>query len=299
MKKIYLTGSSGFVGTNFLKYFERKFQFVLYRRSDKVEIPKNTFAVIHLAGLAHDLKKTSKEEDYFKVNTVLTKKVFDSFLLSDAEIFIYVSSVKAIADSLDEKLTEKTTPNPKTYYGKSKLLAEQYISSKKCINEKKIYILRPCIIHGPGNKGNLNLLYKFISRKIPWPLGNFNNSRSFLYIGNLLHVFGEILGENAIPAGTYNVADTQPLSTNDLVHLIFSFLNIKPKIISIDKKIIHFITKICSFLKLPFNKENLDKLTSSYVVDNSKLLKNLSKPLPFSTKEGLLITLNALKNENS
>lgn len=52
-----------------------------------------------------------------------------------------------------------------THYGKSKLLAEQYILSKTIPNGKRVYILRPCMIHGTGNKGNLNLLYKIVSKK--------------------------------------------------------------------------------------------------------------------------------------
>ena len=68
---------------------------------------------------------------------------------------------------------------PSNYFGQSKLLAEEYILSKEIPNDKHVYILRPCMIHGPGNKGNLNLLYKIVSKNIPWPLGAFENKRSF------------------------------------------------------------------------------------------------------------------------
>ena len=58
---------------------------------------------------------------------------------------------------------------------------------------KKVYIMRPCMIHGPGNKGNLNLLYGVVSKGIPWLLGAFENRRSFTSIGNLQEVIKGLL----------------------------------------------------------------------------------------------------------
>src|SRR5690606_40901886 len=63
-----------------------------------------------------------------------------------------------------------------------KLMAEEYILSKPLPDNKRVYIIRPCMIHGPGNQGNLNLLYKVVEKGIPWPLAAFENKRSFLSI---------------------------------------------------------------------------------------------------------------------
>ena len=65
------------------------------------------------------------------MNTVLTKSLFNQFLKSDCEVFIYMSSVKAAADEVEGELTEEAIPNPVTVYGKSKLAAENYILSKE------------------------------------------------------------------------------------------------------------------------------------------------------------------------
>ncbi len=83
---------------------------------------------------------------------------------SKAKKFIFFSTVKAVADSVEGILNEETTPNPKTAYGKSKLAAEQYINRQPIPDDKLVYILRPCMIHGPGNKGNLNLLYSIVKK---------------------------------------------------------------------------------------------------------------------------------------
>ena len=162
--KISITGSTGFVGTNLISFLKdnNEIEAVNLRDCNEIKINKYSEIVIHLAGKAHDLKKNSNKDEYYKINLDLTINVFEAFLKSNAETFIFMSTVKAVADYCNDILTENQIPNPQTHYGKSKLLAEEYILSKQLPEGKKIYILRPCMIHGPGNKGNLNLLYKLV-----------------------------------------------------------------------------------------------------------------------------------------
>ncbi len=291
---IYLTGSSGFVGKSFLDYFKcdnvRVFSRGQEFRFGKAEV------IIHLAGKAHDLKNTSASHEYYEVNTELTQKVFDAFLSSEAKVFITLSSVKAVADELSGELTEQHHPNPITHYGKSKLLAEQYIFSKEIPEGKRVYALRPCMIHGPGNKGNLNLLYKIVSKNFPWPLGAFENKRSFCSVDNLMFIFKELIEREDIPSGLYNVADDEPLSTNELIWLIAQSQNRKPKLWNISKKFIKGVASFGDKLHLPLNTERLYKLTSSYVVSNAKLKAAIGKPLPVSSREGLLKTFKSFNS---
>lgn len=295
MSNIFLTGSTGFVGHNLIKYLIPSFDFYNYYKGDAVDI--NQDIVIHLAGKAHDLKNTSNPDEYYQVNTELTKKVFDAFLTSNAKVFITLSSVKAVADEVKGELTEENIPNPITHYGKSKLLAEQYILSKEIPEGKRVYILRPCMIHGPGNKGNLNLLYHLVSKGLPWPLGAFENKRSFCSIGNLMFNFKELIERDDIPSGIYNVADDEPLSTNDLIKLIAQSQNRSPKLWSISKKFIEGVASIGDKLHLPLNTERLQKLTSSYVVSNDKIKAAIGKPLPVSSREGLIKTFKSFNNK--
>jgi len=188
---IFITGSTGFVGKYFIKNNYKKYIFYNYERNKGIKI--NEEVVINLAGKAHDLKNVTDPTDYYQINTELTKKVFDRFIESDSKVFITLSFVKAVEDELEVDLTEEYIPNPITHYGKSKLLAEEYILSKQIPEGKRIYILRPCMIHGPGNKGNLNLLYKIVKKGIPWPLGAFENQRSFCSIDNLCFIINELI----------------------------------------------------------------------------------------------------------
>lgn len=291
---IFLTGSSGFVGKSFLNYFKQD-NIRVSSRGKESNID-GAEVVIHLAGKAHDLKNTSNPDEYYQVNTELTKRIFDSFLISDASVFITLSSVKAVTDEVQGLLTEDHIPNPITNYGKSKLLAENYILSKEIPEDKRVYILRPCMIHGPGNKGNLNLLYKIVSKNIPWPLGAFENKRSFCSIDNLMFIFQELMEREDIPSGIYNVADDEPLSTNELIRLIAQAQNRRPKLWNISEKFIEGVASIGDKLNLPLNSERLHKLTSSYVVSNAKIKAAIGKPLPLSSREGLLKTFKSFNN---
>jgi nucleoside-diphosphate-sugar epimerase len=291
MKSIFITGSTGFVGKNVLKYFNSNFVFNKYNRESIVDIKEDI--VLHFAGKAHDLKNVSNFEEYYIVNTELSKKIFDYFLESEATVFITLSSVKAVADEIDCELTEEYVPNPISHYGKSKLMAEKYILSKNIPIGKRVYILRPCMIHGPGNKGNFNLLYNFIKRGYPWPLGSFENNRSFCSVENLCFVIENLINQTAIESGIYNIADDESVSSNDLISLISKSLKKNTRVLKIPKKLIFFIAKIGDKLKLPFNSRILTKLTETYVVSNRKLINSLKIKLPVSSKDGIISTIKS------
>lgn len=295
--KITITGTSGFVGSNLIEFLNKSNQ--IDKISLRFESPKQTEifcdAIIHLAGKAHDLKKVSKPREYYEANFELTKQLFDVFLQSDAKVFVFISSVKAVSDEVKDVLTEIKIPNPQTHYGKSKLLAENYILSKELPVWKRVFILRPCLIHGPGNKGNLNLLYNLVSKRIPWPLGNFENQRSFCSIDNLCFVINEILQNENIPSGIYNIADDKPISTNQLIALIANSQNKNENILRISKTLILSLAKLGDFFGLPLNSERLQKLTESYVVSNQKIVNAIGKPLPVKTEEGLFLTFKSFR----
>ena len=293
MKSIFITGSTGFVGRNIIQYFNSEFEFYNFSKNEEVNI--NQDVVLHLAGKAHDIKNTSNKEEYYIVNTELTKRVVDNFLESDAKVLINLSSVKAVADKLDCELTEDYIPNPITHYGKSKLLAEQYILSKEIPDGKRFYILRPCMIHGHGNKGNLNLLYKIVTKGLPWPLGKFENKRSFCSIDNLCFIIRELIENDQIPSGVYNLADDEPISTNELINLISVGFGRKPHIWNVPQPLIKFFAKLGDVLRLPLNTERLNKLTETFLVSNNKIISAINKPLPLTTKEGLIKTFNSFK----
>jgi len=311
MKSILITGISGFVGTNLVKYFTDNTDYKIFgldinnpkiENVDKIwswselELIQNIDVVIHLAGKAHDLKNTSDEKAYFDINYGLTKTIFDWYHKSTATQFFLMSSVKAVADIVNGELTEDVVPKPITAYGKSKIMAEDYIKSVELPNDKDFYIFRPCMIHGPGNKGNLNLLYSVVSKGLPWPLASFDNKRSFLSVQNLAFVFSSFIDGN-IKSGIYNISDNEPISTNKLIEIISEGVGKRFKLWHISITFIKFVAKIGDAIRLPLNSERLQKLTENYVVSNNKLKSVLSKELPLSSTSGLKLTVQSFSKK--
>ncbi len=290
-----LTGASGFIGQNLIKYFTDQGLVVqpLSLRGDWM-FAEQSEAVLHLAGKAHDTANISAEEEYFKVNTELTEELFDAFLASGTRDFFYFSSVKAVADTVDDVLTEDHVAKPATPYGKSKLAAEKYLLSKTLPAGKRLFIIRPCMVHGPGNKGNLNLLYQFAKKGLPWPLAAFENERSFLSIDNLAFFLHQMLQASDLPSGVYQLADDETLSTNQIIEIIADISGKNTHLWRLKPGLVSALARVGDVLKLPINSERLQKLTERYVVSNHKIKQALNiTRLPLTAKEGLAKTIKS------
>lgn len=296
--KVIITGASGFVGKNLTEYLRQKDNQIIslsLRNQDwKNNFPSNADAIIHLAGKAHDTSNTSDEKEYYRINRDLTIELFNEFLNSETNHFFYFSSVKAAADRVDHILTEEVNADPYTPYGKSKKEAEEYILNQSLPANKKVYVIRPCMIHGPGNKGNLNLLYKIVKKGLPWPLTAFENKRSFLSIDNLNFLIDQMLVNENLSSGIYNFADDDAISTNELIKTINQAVGKKAKLWNISKNMIESVAKLGDKLHLPLNSERLKKLTESYIVSNQKIKNELKiESLPVSVQDGLIKTVQS------
>ena len=325
---ILITGVQGFVGSNLVKYLAK--ENTIYGL-DIVQPQKDgvmcTFswdaldvenglpeidAIIHLAGMAHDTRNKSAADVYFKVNTGLTQKIFDWYMASPtAKKFVFFSTVKSAADRVKgEFLTEECVPTPVGPYGESKIKAEDYIIKKfapkalkrpfhnfddsdSIVSDKQVYIIRPCMIHGPGNKGNLNMLYGVVKKGIPWPLGAFENRRSFTSIGNLCVVIEGLLTKS-VPSGIYHMGDDEALSTNELIEVICEAIGKKAHIWRIPKGLMNGVAKVGGWLHLPLNPLRMQKLTENYVVSNKKIKSALGiDAMPIRAKDGLIDTIRS------
>ena len=322
--KILITGIHGFVGSNLIAaLFEHHTLYGLDIISPEKKGVVRTFswkdiettsfpmqrlprfdAIIHLAGKAHDTKNQSASQVYFDINTGLTQKIFDFFLESSVKKFIFFSSVKAAADSVvGDMLTEDVIPTPVGPYGESKIAAEEYILSKlrsehgelkvAMQRDKQVYILRPCMIHGPGNKGNLNLLYNVVKKGIPWPLGDFENKRSFTSIDNLCYVVEGLLTKD-VASGIYHMGDDEALSTNELIALMCEAMGKEPHIWKMNRKMMEGCAGLGTLLHLPLNTERLRKLTENYVVSNEKIKSALGiDRMPVRAADGIMKTIRS------
>ncbi len=305
--KILISGVHGFVGSNLAAYLapqneiygldivppqkEGVVKTYSWDDLDAGNVPE-VDAIIHLAGKAHDTKNQAAADVYFKVNTGLTQKIYDYFLKSSVKKFVFFSTAKAAADKLDGVLTEEVVPTPVGPYGESKIKAEEYILSQMP-SDKDVYTFRPCMIHGPGNKGHLNLLYNVVKKGIPWPLGAFENRRTFTSVENICFAVNGVITKDA-PSGIYNMGDDEALSTNELIEEICKSLGKKAHIWRLPKGVMNGVAKVGGWLHLPLNPERLRKLTENYVSSNAKIKAALGvDKMPVDARDGLKVTLDS------
>lgn len=308
--KILITGVHGFVGSNLVASLSKEHEiYGLDIIAPEKEGVVKTYswedldagrvvdvdAIVHLAGKAHDTKNQSAAEVYFKVNRDLTIKMFDYFLAHpDIKKFVFFSTAKAAADKVDGVLTEDVVPAPVGPYGESKIAAEKYIL-EHMPKDKDVFIFRPCMIHGPGNKGNLNLLFNVVKKGIPWPLGAFENRRTFTSIENICFAVNGVLTKDVL-SGIYNMGDDEALSTNELIEEICKSLGKKAHIWRLPKGLMNGMAKVGAWLHLPLNPERLRKLTEDYISSNAKIKRALGVEfMPVDARAGLKKTLESFK----
>jgi nucleoside-diphosphate-sugar epimerase len=308
MERILITGVTGFIGSNLAQHFGNQNNFLVFGHSRDAAIAQEQLrglsvemietysahvfdelkidTVIHLAGIAHDLSNQYKSKDYYQVNFENTKTIFDEFVKSNVRKFIFLSSIKAAVDISSHPAEETVVPCPITDYGKSKRKAEEYIQSIELRRDKRAYILRPCMIHGPGNKGNLNLLYRFAKTGVPYPFGSFENQRSFLSMDNLNFIVQSFV-EKGIPSGIFHLADDGFLSTKELYQLISQELGKTSRIWNLPVGLVRLL------FSLSGKKATLNKLTEDMMVSNKKLLQYIHGPLPIAMRDGLKKTIRS------
>jgi len=292
---IVISGASGFIGTYLLENIPFS-QAISLRSNDWQNRLRESDVVINLVGKAHDHRGTAKERDYYYANLDLLKEIYNQFTKSSASLFIHVSSLAALEEyESNDYLDERSPCNPHSFYGKSKRDAEKWLLVQSIPEGKKVIILRPPMVHGPGDKGNMGLLYKLISKGIPYPLSAFNNSRSFISLDNFKFFINEIITKRELlVSGIYHISDDDPISTKEIIQVIKSVTNKKVPNIAVPKFFVYILAKIGDILPIPLNSKRLKKMTSNLLVSNVKIKTSLGiQKLPLSAKEGLEITIKS------
>jgi len=305
---ILLTGATGFVGLHFLSFFSKNHTdhhiFAAVRTVPQEEFPQVTWlglheqwenylrdhnidVVLHLLGKAHDTKNTTEPEEYDKVNFIYTRDLYNAFVKSKAQKFIFLSTIKAVGDDKTYVANANDLSIPQTPYAKSKKKAEDYIRSCVLPPDKTFYILRPTLIYGPRVKGNLATLVKFAKKGLPYPFSAFENKRSYLSVNNLCYIIAVLLKED-LKSFTLNIANEDSLSTKEIIELVAKKLGKTPSLLNIPASLIKYAARLGDLLRiLPFDSEKLKKITSSFVVDTSEMEKTLGTPLPEKTRDSI------------
>ncbi|WP_445432638.1 NAD-dependent epimerase/dehydratase family protein [Chryseobacterium indoltheticum] len=300
--KITLFGASGFIGKNLIEKLQQKYamsQISVRKKGWKESLPDSEI-YINLVGKAHNHNGEAREEDFYQVNVNLLKDIFESFINSKAKLFIHISSIAALEEfESSHELTETDECNPDSWYGKSKRLAEEWLVTQNLPADKKLIIIRPPMVHGAGDKGSLGLLYKLISKGIPYPLASFENKRSFISIDNFSFFINEIVNNSEkLPNGIYHIADDESISTSEIIEIIKQVEQKNTPNLSLPKFLVKAIAKVGDVLPIPLNSLRLKKMTSDLTVSNQKIKSALGiEKLPFSAEEGLIKTIKSFKTK--
>ena len=290
--KVLVTGSNGFIGKNLVSQLKNnkdisltlssrvssRFsegninQFILTSidsSTDWKEILEDIDIVIHLAGIAHNNYsnfKSGVQDEYRKINVEATLNLANQAIRANVKRFIYLSSIKVNGEATvkNRPFTAEDVPNPQDLYAKLKLEAEISLKEITTNSKTELVIIRPVLVYGPGVKGNLLSLIKWIKFGIPLPLRSIENKRSFVSIRNLVDFINICLEHPYAANQVFLVSDNSSISTSRLIRKLAIFLKKRLILIPFPQKILKFILIILG------KKEMAHKLLGSLEVNIQK-----------------------------
>lgn len=185
MKKILITGADSYIGTSLEAHLRGKPYEIttLDVREDSWRTASFSGfdTVLHIAAIVHQKERPEMEDLYFRVNRDLAVEIARKARAEGARQFIFMSSMSVYGTDTGI-ITPQTVPAPVSFYGKSKLAAEELIQ-KEADARFKVCILRPPMVYGPGCKGNFQTVVKLVKLSPVFP--QLRNARSMIYIANL------------------------------------------------------------------------------------------------------------------
>lgn len=294
MSLIVLTGTTGYIGQNLTKYFNSKSKknksiSLRFQNWHKM-MPLETETIIHLAAINLNPQDSAFDEEYFRVNTELTSKLFRYFLSSNAKTFIFLSTTELIDKQISE-ITEDANENPTNPFLQSKFEAEQFILKQVLPEGKRAIILRLAPVYGRETKSSLYDTFSFC-KKFPWFFGVFDTKQSFCYIDNLTEIIAQISERPNVASGIYNVADNEPIATLNLIHWIAAVFDKKAKIIKVPKGILNLFAKLGDIFKWEFNSKKLFEISRSRIINGNKVKEALEiSKMPFDTETAVIKTI--------
>lgn len=252
-------------------------------------------AVVHCAAYAHRTRRiTDHDREQFEaVNVGLSRRLYDAAAAAGVGQFVFISSIGALRGASDEPVTEQTPPAPTSDYGRSKLRAEQQLRSMAAAGTTKLTILRPCLVYGPQNPGNMARLSRLVDTGLPLPFGAIDGTRSLVYIGNLCSAIIACLGNEKAFANDFIVCDDDALSLPDLVSSIAAAKGRKVRLVPVPLHVLHLLGRIGDLVaRLPGGGVGIDsysvaQLTASLPCSNRKAREVLGWRPPCSVAEGL------------
>jgi nucleoside-diphosphate-sugar epimerase len=279
MRRILITGASGFIGHRFLIYNKSRFhlQAVSLQQLSVSEIDFNAIdTIVHLAGMAHQMQKI-EDQLYFDVNYELTKRLALRAKEKGVPHFIFISTIKVFGEHQEQVLNENSPCVPiNDPYGQSKLEAEKFLQEIEDDNFV-VSIVRPPLVYGPGVKGNLLRLLKLVDTPFPLPFAGINNRRSMVSLDNLIALINTIIEQRK--SGIFLAGDERPISTTYLITEMRKSMDKNPNLFILPSFIRKMLYKSRPELAL--------RLFGSLEMDTKPSFDKLQFTPPYSTAQGI------------
>ena len=318
MKKILITGASGFIGQPLIKYllklkkpvrgtvrsnssfFSRtEIEYVsigdINHKTNWRESLANVNCIVHCAGRAHSMKAIEEDEQklYHSLNVDGTKQLAEQASEAQVKRLIFLSSIKVNGESTknyhfdkflnDQKIlfSHKDLANPQDLYAKSKLEAEKALWEISSRTGLEVVVVRLPLVYGFGSKGNLARLIKLVRSGIPLPLSLVKNQRSMIGIDNLIDLLIHCIDHPEASGKTFLVSDGEDLSTPELIKLIASSMGRKANLFPFPISMLKFLASVLG------KREEINRLVGSLKIDDSYTKEILNWTPPITVEEGI------------
>ncbi|MBN1899416.1 MAG: NAD-dependent epimerase/dehydratase family protein [Spirochaetes bacterium] len=329
MKKILITGGTGFIGSYLVRELtEKKSVHVrLFLRdtsnlkrlkdikSKNIEYFKGDFhnfddinkslkgidTFIHLAAILG----RGKKDDYQAFNVEVSKKFLNFAIKNKVKKIIYLSTIAVMGGTEQAYIyKEDDDPRPRTLYGKSKWEVEQYITHLVEAFGMNATIIRAPAVYGPEDnfdRGFIRII-DLVARNKYLPVGNLKNLMSLIYIDNLVDAILTVSENQRANGRIYFVADREILTTGETYKIICKNLGVpgsrfcmpKHLILPVERSI-ELAAKIFKFI--PWYPENyISDITSNYACSIKKINAELKWSPKISTQDGLEKTIQWYKS---
>ncbi|HOY22254.1 MAG TPA: NAD-dependent epimerase/dehydratase family protein [Cellvibrio sp.] len=240
--RIAVTGANGFIGPQLCPYLQEQLKadiITLTRSPSTIGNKALSFSVsdeqlisdlsqvdclIHLAARAHS---NATAADLDRDNLALSERVAKLALAAKVARVIYISSIKVNGDSTQDRapFTADETPQPDDDYGRSKLASELILKRYFANTPTELVIIRPPLVYGSNNKGNLKSLEKLIRLGLPLPFANLNNQRDLVSIENLCALISLTVAHPHAANQIFLVSDGISRNTKEIVELLAKYQN--------------------------------------------------------------------------
>lgn len=316
MRRVLVTGASGFIGQRLLKYLyssglniratslsnkpEYLFDSIECLQKDLMDedsdlrcLCKDCDAIVHLAGLAH--QPGSSWAKYRLTNTKMTQRLAMTAATCNVSHFIFMSTAKVFGEGYPpsgkrQYYADSDVANPEGGYATSKLAAEEELYAIGLRTGMRCTLLRPPLVYGPGVKGNFAQLLRVVEKGVPLPLASVNNQRSFIFVDNLCHLIGRLLDSPIKETRMYCVADAA-MSTPEMIRAMAKAISVSPRLFPFPPSLLRLAGRITGRHGI------IERLTQSFVINDSVIRRDLDWVPPVSLEEGMKITAEWFLNK--